>query len=122
MNRHDYVDLYTRGWADGDVPTMMRALADDFVFDNPRVGKITKSQFESYFKELQKFVTTHRRGSTSERFMEFGDVVRDDDGTTLTNWTWWRIPGTKLEGAGLMKVTDYGVVSHRAAFYAIPQW
>ena len=54
--------------------------------------------------------------------MEFGDVVRDDDGTTLTNWTWWRIPGTKLEGAGLMKVTDQGVVSHRAAFYAIPQW
>jgi hypothetical protein len=54
--------------------------------------------------------------------MEFGDVVRDDDGTTLTNRTWWRIPGTKLEGAGLMKVTDHGVVSHRAAFYAIPQW
>ena len=121
MSRREFLDLYIQGWASCDVNTTMRALADDFVFDNPRVGKVTKSQFESYFEDMQKFVATHRTGPAPGPFMEFDDQVSEDTETKLINWTWWRIPGTKIEGAGLIEVTDSGVINHRMAFHAAPK-
>jgi hypothetical protein len=121
MRREDFAELYTHGWADGDASAIMRALADDYVFDNPRVGNITKPQFEAYFEELQKMVEAHRTGSASDKFMTFEDQATADDGTTLTGWVWWRIPGTPLQGAGLVRTTDAGVVFHRSAYYAAPQ-
>ena len=115
MNRHDATDLYMRGWVDGDVGTIIRTLADGYVFDNPRVGKVTKAHFEAYFAELLKMVAAMRGGAHHETFMEVTSTMRDDDGTTLSMWMWWRIPGTKLEGASLSTATDQGVVSHRMA-------
>jgi len=122
MGRQDFAELYLHGWANGDASAIMRALADDYVFDNPRVGNITKPQFEAYFREFRKMVEAHRTGSASDKFMTFEDLVTADDGTTLTAWVWWRIPGTPLQGAGLAKITDAGVVLHRSAFYTVPQW
>ncbi len=38
--------------------------------------------------------------------MEISDmVVQDKDGVRV-EWNWWRFPGTDIEGAGLLKVTD----------------
>lgn len=122
MGRDDFAELYFHGWANGDASAIMRALADDYVFDNPRVGNITKPQFETYFQEFQKMVEAHRTGSASDTFMTFEDLVTADDGTTRTSWVWWRIPGTPLQGAGLTKTTDAGVVFHRTALFTAPQW
>lgn len=55
-------------------------------------------------------------------FMEYSDHAAYDDGTTLTSWTWWTIPGTPARGGGLVKVTDAGVVEHWVLFHATPQW
>ncbi len=122
MNRQEYAELYERGWTTGDPSKIMRALADRYEFHNPRVGLITKSQFNSYFDEFHKMVMELTAGAGPDPFMVFEDQVTNDDGAVLTYWTWWRIPETKLQGAGLVKVTDEGVVSHRAAFHAFPQW
>ena len=35
----------------------------------------------------------------------------------LTAWVWWSIPNTSIQGAGLIKVGDHGVVSERLAYY-----
>jgi hypothetical protein len=122
MNRHDYAELYLKGWENGDVATCMQALADDFVFHNPRVGKVTKPQFEAYFSEMMKSVDAKRVQPSSGPFMEYEDLVTQDDGTTLTRWAWWRIAGTAREGAAVTKTTDRGVVSHRVAYHSAPQW
>lgn len=121
MDRHDYAQLYLKGWAEADASRCMQALADDFIFDNPRVGNITKPQFEAYFKEMTKMVDAQRGHPSTGPLMEYEDLVTQDDGTTLTGWVWWRIAGTTLEGAALTKTTDRGVVSHRVAFHAAPQ-
>jgi len=122
MNRQEYADLYERGWTTGDPKTIIQALANGFEFHNPRVGLITKSQFEPYFDEFHKMVMELTAGTGPVPFMVFEDQTTKDDGAVLTYWTWWSIPETKLQGAGLVKATDEGVVSHRATFHAFPQW
>jgi len=35
----------------------------------------------------------------------------------LTVWLWWAVPGTALEGAGLIKIAAAGVVSERLTYF-----
>ena len=46
-------------------------------------------------------------------------VVRDEDGVLL-EWYWWRLAGTDVEGAAVIKTTDEGVVFERLAYYRSP--
>ena len=49
--------------------------------------------------------------------MELTEVTTNEDGGLLTAWCWWSIPGTALQGAGLIKVGDDGVRSEKLAYY-----
>jgi hypothetical protein len=46
-------------------------------------------------------------------------VVQDKDGVLL-EWYWWRLAGTDVEGAAVIKTTDEGVVSERLTYYRSP--
>ncbi len=46
-----------------------------------------------------------------------GEVVTHEEGDLLTVWLWWAVPGTALEGAGLIKIAPTGVVSERLTYF-----
>ena len=58
-----------------------------------------------------------RTGESSELFMEFTEVVTAEDEDVVTSWCWWAIPGTDIQGSGLIKVGAEGVISERIAYY-----
>ncbi len=116
MSAADYLGTYAEGWTNGDSETILRATSDSFVFDDPNAGKIAKGNFAEYMSGLREIVTSIR-GEHEGSFMELSEVVTKDDDDGLTASCWWEIPGTDIQGSGLIKVGDDGVQSERITFY-----
>ena len=108
---------YGKGWESMDAEIMLSAVADNFVLDDPAMPEpVTKATLTAYLAGWNE--RTKAAGATGQ--MEISDiVVQDKDGIRL-EWNWWRFPGTDIEGAGLLKVTDDGVVAERVAYYVYP--
>lgn len=117
MSAADHLGTYAEGWAYGNSDTILSATSEIFVFDDPNTGKATRSEFARAFADLKEAVATIRGADHEGPFMELSEVVTSDDGDELTASCWWEIPGTGLQGSGLIKVRNDGVVSERIAYY-----
>ena len=118
MSSSDHLGAYAGGWTNGDSAAILAAVADGFVFDDPNAGRIAKSDLAAYFTQLSEAVDAIRDGAPQVNFMDLTEVVTHEEDGVLTAWCWWSIPGTDLQGSGLIKVGDGGVVSERITYYA----
>ena len=116
MAKSDYLNQYAEGWVKGDAAIIMGSLDDSFQFDDPNSGKISKQAFSAYFGELKEQVQS-MGGGTGGNFLDVSELVTQEEGGVLTAWVWWVFTGTSIEGSGLIKVGDSGVLSERLAFY-----
>ncbi len=117
MSAADHLGAYADGWANGDADKIIGSLADSYVLDDPNEGKITKAEFANFLAGMKEAVASMRGEDHAGPFMELTEVTTNEDGGVLTAWCWWSIPGTALQGAGLIKVGDDGVRSEKLAFY-----
>jgi hypothetical protein len=115
MEKADYLGLYAKGWGDGDLSVVLQSLADEYVMDDPNSGRISKADFSGYFTGFKDQMDPIR--DKSRPFMEVGEVLTQEAEGVLTAWVWWSIPGTPVQGSGLIKVGETGVSSERLAFY-----
>lgn len=123
MSRMDHLGTYAEGWTKGDAALILESTADSYVFDDPNAGQISKAEFTDYFSTLAAMVRDLRGGESERSFMELTEVVTKDDEQLheTTAWCWWRIPGTDIQGSGLLKIGDDGVRSEQIAYYtALP--
>lgn len=81
------------------------------------MGKIAKRAFSEYLEKLKQTVRSLRGGSLPEPFMELSEVVTREDQGVLTAWCWWAVPGTDIQGSGLIKVGTDGVRSEVISYY-----
>lgn len=114
---YGHLAAYSEGWINGDVETVLPALADDYLLDDPHFGRIAKEGMPAYFDELKAAVRDLRGGAAQAPLMRIGEVVTREDGGLLTAWLWWAVPGTALEGAGLIKIGPGGVVSEHLTYF-----
>lgn len=117
MSASDHLGVYAEGWTNGDANLILQAVTDDYTFDDPNSGVISKSSFSEYLEGMKKTVMTLRGGNLPEPFMELSEVVTNEDNGTLTAWCWWAVPGTEIKGAGLIKVDSSGVRSEVLTYY-----
>ncbi len=117
MRTDDHLGVYVQGWTEGAAQTILRVATDDYVFDDPNTGQIARADFGSYMDDLKKIVASIRGEGYSGPFMEITEatVREDDDG--LTAWCWWSIPGTPIQGSGVIKANNNGVRHERIAYY-----
>jgi ketosteroid isomerase-like protein len=108
--RQEYLTTYAQGWVNGDVEKILSAAAPDYVFDDPKAGMSTPSNFRERFAELKAL-------RSAQPFMELSEVVVQDTPDVLTAWCLWRIPNGPA-GSGLIKVDDAGVVSELICHYS----
>ncbi len=118
MARADFLQQYAEGWSKGDANILVESLDDSYQLDDPNSGSIPKTGISGYLAGLVELVDNIRGSSGQQPFMELTEVVTSEEGNLLTAWTWWSIPNTSIQGAGLIKVGDNGVVSERLAYYA----
>lgn len=117
MSAVDYLGTYAQGWTNGDSDTILSVASDSFVFDDPNEGRIAKADFAGYLTGLKEAVAALRGDGYEGVFMNLTEVVTKDDDGILTASCWWEIPGTGIQGSGLIKVAADGVVSERLAYY-----
>ncbi len=117
MSSTDHLGTYAEGWTKGDASLILQSVSNSYVFEDPSVGSIGKADFGSYFADLKQHVESVRGGRSGESFMVLADVMTSEEDNLLTAWCWWTIPGTGIQGSGLIKVGDEGVLSERIAYF-----
>lgn len=117
MSAADHLGTYAEGWTKGDTELILSALSDDFTLDDPNGGKIQKSEFADYLAGMKETVRSLCDGTLSETFMELTEVITHEEEGLLTAWCWWAIPGTEIQGSGLIKVDSSGVKSEVLTYY-----
>ena len=123
LTTYGFLATYAEGWVNGDAETVVGALADGYVLDDPNYGRVAKHEMETYFTDLRERVCHLRGGAAVSTLMRLSDLTTKEDDELLVAWTWWEIPGTNLEGSGLMKITLEGVISERLTYYTgVDRW
>ena len=118
MSASDHLGRYAEGCIKGDPDTVVSSLADEYVLEDPPAGQISKSGFREYFLGVKEQVQS--MGGGGDPFMEITELLTGDQDGVLTAGAWWEILGTPIEGGGLIKVTDNGVISERLTYFAKP--
>jgi hypothetical protein len=115
MGKH--FDAYREGWEKGDAAMILGAVADDFVYDDPASGRLTKVEFAAYLEaELGGEGTAGT--NADEQYETISDVViQEKDGEEMA-WAWWKT-GSE-EGAELVKSGPDGVHLDKLAYYTRP--
>ena len=116
MAASDHLNRYAEGWTKGDSGIIVESMDDSYQMDDPNSGVIPKAAFAEYLATFKGQVDSIRGQSTAP-LLEFADLVTQGEGEDLTAWVWWAVPGTPIQGAGLIKVGPNGVLSERLAFY-----
>ncbi len=117
MSKADHLAAYAEGWSTGNIDKILSALADNYVLDDPNHGRVTKGEMAAYVDGMKATVSELRNGKEEAQFIALSEVLTGEEGGELTAWCWWTAPGTSLEGGGLIKVSDDGVVSERLTYY-----
>ena len=117
MSAVDHLGAYAHGWTNGDANKIIGSLSDWYVLDDPNEGKITKPDIANHLVAMKEAVASIRGEDYAGSFMELTEVTTREDSGVLTAWCWWSIPGTALQGTGLIKVGEDGVRSERLAYY-----
>jgi hypothetical protein len=117
MSSLEHLGTYAEGWTKGDAETILKVVTENYTFDDPNTGVISKNEFSNYMAGLKETVSSLRGGTLSEIFMEISEVLTDEKEGILTAWCWWAIPGTGIKGSGLIKVGSEGVRSEVITYY-----
>lgn len=108
---------YIEGWETMDADKLVSAVAEGFEFDDPAEPEpVTKSGLVDY---MPRWPAKAQALGAAFAFDIVDKVVRDED-SVLLEWYWWRLAGTDVEGAAVIKTTDEGVVFERLAYYRSP--
>jgi len=114
---YGHLAAYSEGWINGDADTVLPALADDYLLDDPHFGRIPRDGMAAYFEQLKATVRDLRGGADEPPLMRIGELITEETDDLLTVWLWWAVPATALEGAGLIKIAQRGVVFERLAYF-----
>lgn len=117
MSAADYLGKYAEGWSSGDADVILQAVTDDYKFDDPKAGKISKQEFSDYLSNMKASVKASCGGNLPAPFMQLSEVVTSEHDGNIKAWCWWEIPGTDIKGAGLIKVEPSGVYSEVITYY-----
>lgn len=116
MASTDHLNAYAEGWSKGDAAIVIGSLDDGYTLDDPNAGTISKEAFSDYLAGFIQQVESIR-GKTGGVLIELSELVTQEEAGILTAWAWWSVPGTDIQGAGLIKVGDTGVLSERLTYY-----
>jgi hypothetical protein len=108
-------EKYIRGWYEKDAELLVSVTSADFIFDDPEESTpITRAMMPAY---MQRWYQRTEQLGADNRWLLSNQVRQDEDGI-LTDWEWWQLLGTDLQGAAFVLTTDDGVILERITYFS----
>jgi hypothetical protein len=117
MNARTHVENYLNGLATNDPGLFLPAMAEYYLMDDPNSAVIPKARMAEFMHGFAALVSELRGGATPLPLLEFSDRVERIEDDELVVWLWWRIPGTVIQGAGLIRAGADGVRAEKLAYF-----
>ncbi len=108
---------YIEGWNSMDAETLLASVTEDFFYDDPtEPTRITREMLVAYMPVWPEKAAA--LGAAFE-FDMLDKVVQDRNGL-LTEWYWWQLCGTDVEGSAVIKTCDRGVMWEKLTYFRMP--
>ena len=112
--REELRESYMQGWYRMDIELLLSSTSSEFVFDDPaEPGPVTRTMLANY---MQRW---HRRTCAlgADNQWKLTHESRQDKDGILTDWEWWEVIGTDLQGAAIIVTSDDGVLFERITYF-----
>jgi hypothetical protein len=118
VSTRQYIDTYLKGWELGDGALSLSVTADSFCYDDPNTGRIQRNEFVEFVEDFKRAAIEMGGAVNANPFLQYSDVVINDDADPATVWCWWQAVGTELQGCALVKVGEQGVLHEKIAYFS----
>jgi hypothetical protein len=116
----DYLTAYCEGWSKGDADMIRSAVADDYVWDDPEAGRVSKDGLGTFLPEFVETIDGLRDGCPSTSYLILSDFTTNRVRITTTVWCCFAVPGTGIRGISQIRLGDNGVISEHRAYRTRP--
>lgn len=107
-------ESYIEGWYQMNADRLLAATATDFIFDDPaEPGPVTRNMLAEY---MQRWDQRTRAMGADNQWILTHEMRLDNDGV-LTDWLWWEVIDTPLQGAAVVLTGNEGVMLERIAYF-----
>lgn len=117
MSKSTRIELrerYMQGWYQMDLDLLLSTTAPGFVFDDPAEPEAaTRDMLASY---MQSWDRRMRAAGGNNQWVLTNETRLDREGI-LTDWEWWQVTGSTLQGAALILTSDEGVYLERITYF-----
>ena len=113
-SRIELRERYLQGWYQMDAELLLTSTAHDFIFDDPAEPEpVTRDMLTGY---MQRWDRRARAAGGDNQWILSHETRTDIDGI-LTDWEWWQVIGTELQGAAVVLTNDNGVFLERITYF-----
>lgn len=118
MSVRQHIETYLKGWELGDGALSLSVTAQSFCYDDPNTGRIERDEFVQFVEDFKRAAVEMGGEKDATPFLQYSDVVIEDDELPATVWCWWQALGTELQGCALVKVGAEGVLHEKIAYFS----
>ncbi|MFT5502808.1 MAG: hypothetical protein ACI845_000215 [Gammaproteobacteria bacterium] len=107
-------EQYMRAWYEMDSGLMLCSISPEFVFEDPaEPTAVIASDMPNYMKRWDE--RTRALGGNNK--WSLTNELRQDDGEILTDWEWWQLLDTPLQGAAVVLTSNRGVLVEKITYF-----
>ena len=107
-------ERYMEGWYQMDVNRLLSTTAENFIFDDPaEPGPVTCDMLADYMQRWHRRV----RAMGGDNQWKLSHQTRHDIDGILTDWEWWEVVDTTLQGAAVVLTGNEGVILERITYF-----
>lgn len=118
MTARKHLESYLKGLSANDPALFLPATAEGYYMDDPNSTRIPKENLVAFMNGFAGLVASIRGADSPLPLLEIADQVTVESGAEVTSWFWWSVPGTPIQGGGLVKAGPDGVRSETLTYYA----
>lgn len=107
-------EQYMQGWYEMDSGLLLATTAADFRFEDPvEPAPVDREMLPDYMQRWKR--RTEALGSNNQ--WRLSHEIRQDSNGLLTDWEWWELLDTELQGAAIILTSDQGVLLERITYF-----
>ena len=114
LKRIELRESYMQGWYQMDIDMLLASTAPEFIFDDPAEPEaVTRTTLPAYMQRWD----SRTRALGGDNQWRLTHESRIDKNGLLTDWEWWELIDSGLQGAALVLTGNAGVLLERITYF-----